>query len=229
MFCPQCGTGLGEGARGCAACGWTASRKTLWIVLGCIFGGLFLLCCGGSVLFGLRAKKAVESVNPPLVFLARVQVLQYAKKHGSLPETLEQAWEDPIEVKQEKGGTIRIGDGDVPTDTWGNAFRYTPNKDGTYEVRGAGPDGQFDGADDIVEKGSTSDDLDAMRKEIEVRFEQVGEAFLKAFWIDPEKIKEQKKARRGKAGDAPVAPKPPEEAPPPKPEGEGEKPPEPPK
>ncbi len=223
MFCPQCGTGLGEGARGCAACGWTSSRKTLWIVLGCIFGGLLLVCCGVGTLFFFRARTALESRNPPLVFLARVQVLQYGKKHGSLPESLEKAWEEPIDVRQEHGGNIRTEEGGAASDTWGNHLRYSPGKDGSYEVRSAGPDGQFDNADDIVEKGNLSDDLEAMKKEAEVRFEKIREAFMKALWIDPEKVKEGKKRRREKAGP-PEEPKPPEA--PPMPEDQGAKPPE---
>ncbi len=36
----------------------------------------------------------------------------------------------------------------MPTDPWGNEFRYTRRANG-YEIRSAGPDGQFDTDDDI--------------------------------------------------------------------------------
>jgi len=104
VFCPQCGTGLGEGARGCAACGWTSSRKTLWIVLGSIFGFLLLVCCGGVTFVGMRTKAAIEKVQKDLVpvgvLMNRIQVLNWAKKHGSLPADLGKAMEEPVEIGQ---------------------------------------------------------------------------------------------------------------------------------
>jgi len=38
----------------------------------------------------------------------------------------------------------------VPTDSWGNEFQYAVKGRGRFEVRSAGPDGQYGSADDIT-------------------------------------------------------------------------------
>ena len=67
MNCPQCATGLGEGAKACATCGWSASRRTLWIVLGCIFGFLCLVCCGAGTVLYFKMKKFAETIQEDAV------------------------------------------------------------------------------------------------------------------------------------------------------------------
>jgi len=42
-----------------------------------------------------------------------------------------------------------IRDGHMPKDAWGNDFQYTP-KEGSVEIRSAGPDTQMGTADDIT-------------------------------------------------------------------------------
>ena len=204
MFCPQCGAGLGEGARGCAACGWAASRKTLWIVLGSIFGLIFLVCCGAGTVVFFKAKKAGEiamtRLAPEIVFIARVQVLNYAKKHGSLPENLAKAQEEPLTGKGGEEITFQNGNEIGANDGWGHLLRYSPAKDGTYEVRSSGPDGTMDNADDVVEKGALTDDLEALKVEAAGRVQKAVQDMqgdiLKSFGVDPEKLKK----RHGRGG-----------------------------
>jgi len=40
----------------------------------------------------------------------------------------------------------------VKTDPWLKPLAYKPNDDGTFELRSAGPDGEFGTADDIAKK-----------------------------------------------------------------------------
>ncbi len=54
---------------------------------------------------------------------------------------------------------------ELQTDQWGNAFRYELSPDGsTFTLTTAGPDGQFDTADDLSLDSSMSDD--AMSQEL---------------------------------------------------------------
>ena len=197
MFCPQCGTQVGEGAKACAACGWTASRRTLWIVLGCICGFVFLVCCGAGTWFFMRARRAVEAMQGDIVPLqlavSRAQVVNYTRIHGKPPATLEEASSEAL--VSEKGEKVRIQfqNNQKAADMWGTAFRFTLNADRSFEVRSAGPDGKFDGADDIVEKGRLDDDLAALQKELEARSMRMGEGFIREFGIDPEKLREKNK------------------------------------
>ncbi|MCK6482245.1 MAG: hypothetical protein L6R43_19500, partial [Planctomycetes bacterium] len=200
MFCPQCGSQLGEGAKGCAACGWTSSRKTLWIVLGSIFGVLFLLCCGGATWVFFKAKKAVEiaqeKATPITVCYHRVSVINYAKARGKLPESLAEAAKETLVIEKDKGedgssGTVKIDmkSGGQDADTWQRPLRYTKNDgDGSFEVRSAGPDGVFDNADDIVERGNLSDDLEAAKKDFERKAKEFGREMVRGFGFNPDNV-----------------------------------------
>ncbi len=181
-YCPQCGTNLGEDARGCT-CGWRSSRRTLWIVLS-IVGGLLVLVCGGCLTISWLAIRGLQAhATPALLLQYRIQVVQYARTHGGvLPGTLEAALADPVEPPGEAPGApprrhrrIRLeGGGGRAVDSWLRGVRYTVRADGTFEIRSAGPDGAMDGPDDVVEVGRPGEDLDALGKELERRFEEVG-------------------------------------------------------
>jgi len=228
MNCPQGTASLGEGAKGCTSCGWAASKKTLWIVLGSILGVVFLACCGVGTWGFLRFKAAAEAIQdsstPVVVYYHRVAVLNYARKRGSLPVTLAQAAEEPLQVEKHGGGagsgeaveggeggegasggeggagdpasggegsekfTFKMQQNGQDVDGWQRPLRYTVLDETTYEVRSAGKDGVFDNEDDIVEAGSTADDLDAEMKELGRRGEQIGRDFLKALGVDPDRV-----------------------------------------
>jgi hypothetical protein len=209
MFCPQCGVELGGEAKSCASCGWSASRKTLWITIGCILGGLFLICCGIGTWGFLRMKRVAEQVATPLqVLYCRVAVVNYAKAHdGTLPDNLQAAMQEPLEGKQ--GEQIKVQfdnskmkNGEVP-DIFGTALRYVKGADGAFEVRSAGKDKAFDTADDVFEKGKAGEDLDALKKQLDSRAQDEFKNALKDFGVD---VKDK---GHSKAPDAPPPPPPP--------------------
>ncbi|HEU4394424.1 MAG TPA: hypothetical protein VFS92_02595 [Planctomycetota bacterium] len=209
MNCPQCNSDLPAGAGACVACGWSASRKTRWLVLGITAGVLFLLCCGVGTWLFFSMKAVFEKELPALhVAVLRAQVVNYAQKHGKAPESLAQATSEPVPIqkkrqKQNSSTTFQTSDG---PDIWGTQHRLTMNADRSFEVRGAGPDGIFDNADDFVEKGSLDDDLQALVREIEVRGEEMmAKAFFGIFGFD---------ADQGEPGSGTVVkPEPPPPAP----------------
>jgi len=218
--CPQCNSSLGEGARACAACGWTASRKTLWLVLGISAGVLFLLCCGVGTWFFFTIKKTVERELVPLqLAILRAQVVNYAQKHGKAPASLAEAASEPVSIKR-GNSTTQFQTNDEP-DLWGTRFRLTVEDGGKFEIRSAGPDGKFDNEDDMVETGALDDDLDAVVRAIEERTQRMGEEIIRPFGIDPAK-------HRPGSGEV-VRPEPPKTEPEPAPEppppagGDGEK------
>jgi hypothetical protein len=213
MNCPQCGTGLGEGAKACATCGWSASRKTLWIVLGCVFGFLFLVCCGAGTWFWFKIRKAVEAVQTDIVPLQiaiyRAQVVNYAKVRGTPPATLEEAGGVPLKLRSGQN----LESNQRATDVWQNPYRFEMKPDRTFEVRSAGPDKAFDTPDDLHESGSLDDDLEALQTNIHVLSQKMGESVIRAFGFDPDRL-------QGKhAGPEPVPPPapPPDPGPPPPP------------
>ncbi len=204
MACPQCGSELGEGAKSCAGCGWTKSRRTLWIVLGCILGFLFLVCCGAGTWFFLKMKKVGEAMVAEMVPIQlevlHAQVVNYAKKHGKPPATLEEAAAE--ELVGDKGEKVKIQfqNNQKTVDMWQRPIRYSPKPDRSFELRSAGLDGQFDNADDVVEKGTLDDDLPTLYRDIEDRTRRMGEGFIRALGVDPEKMEEK--------GDEPLETKP---------------------
>jgi hypothetical protein len=229
MNCPQCGTVLGAGAKACAACGWSAGRKTLWIVLGCIAGFFFLVCCGFGTWIFLSFRNigtyAEEAFGRELPFIARVQVVNWAAAHGGrLPESLAQAAEEPI--RGAGGKTIRMETGQhgAAQDIWGTALRYAPAADGTFEVRSAGPDRAFGGADDLVEKGSATEPLAPLKKELKTRFLKHMEEVMKRVPFLPAETRRQalEEVARDQGFDEPLEtpapPAPAEPAPAPGPE-----------
>lgn len=201
MLCPQCNTDLAQGAKGCAACGWKSSKKTLWIVLGCVAGFFVLLCCGIGTFFVLKVRKVAQSMQGEIVpiqlSVLHAQVVNYARIHGKAPATLEEAADAPLEGKNGEKVNIRFQSGQKTADMWGHEFRYAPAADRTFEIRSAGPDGKFDTPDDLSEKGSLDDDLNALQKDVEQRGKQMGQTFLKEFGVDPAKLEE-----KGGEGDA---------------------------
>lgn len=73
MYCENCGHKLNENNLYCADCGTKVNRvvievpkksnKTLWIVLGSVFGGMFLLAFIGIIFFILLMFSVNESVE----------------------------------------------------------------------------------------------------------------------------------------------------------------------
>jgi hypothetical protein len=233
VFCPQCGAQVGEGAKSCAACGWSSSRRTLWIVLGCVFGFLFLLCCGGGALvvswgnkFGKQVQGTVAQIQ---VKVHRAQVVAFAKKEGRLPKDLAESAKAGFKVRQRNRPgrpPIHVDTGTNTSDTWGNPLTYRPAADGTFEIRSSGPDGKVDTADDVVEKGSGADDLDRLEAEISDMGERLGEEAVKSLPFGMgkrilEQMEAERKAREGagptsvekEPGEKPPVEKPAETAP----------------
>ncbi len=246
MFCPQCGAALGEGASGCAACGWSSSRKTLWIVLGSVFALLCILCCGGFAFIGMKFKKAAEEMQekgtPAILAYHRLSVLNYAKKRGSLPDTLAKAAEeklvledhaadgaaggaagdpgdpaDPGDPPLPRGKTsikFRMQENGLDLDSWQRPLRYAPGEAGVYEIRSAGPDGNFDTGDDLTVQGSTDDDLGDVTREFQRQSTAIGRQFMESIGLDPDRVgKEDAEPAPAPPAPAPPAPAPP--APPP--------------
>ena len=186
MNCPQCNSNLGEGAKACAACGWSSSRKTLWLVLGISAGALFLLCCGVGTWFFFSMKAVVEKELPGLqVVILKAQVVNYAQKHGKAPENLAQATSEPVLIKKGTNSSSTFQANDGP-DMWGTHHRLTVNADRSFEVRSAGPDKTFDNEDDIAATGTLDDDLQLLVRDIEVKSEEMGKAFVRQFGVDPD-------------------------------------------
>ena len=65
-------------------------------------------------------------------------IREYRRDHGRLPERLEQLLSPAGSLPSE-----------VNVDAWGHSFLYTPRGEG-YEIRSAGPDGNFGTDDDMV-------------------------------------------------------------------------------
>lgn len=195
MNCPQCATGLGEGAKACATCGWSASRRTLWIVLGCIFGFLCLVCCGAGTFLYFKMKKVMEAVQgdvvPLQVSILRAQVVNFARAKGKPPATLEEAAGEPMIGRNGEKVEIKFQNDNRTSDMWQRPFRFSVKDDRTFEVRSAGPDGQFDDADDIFEKGSLDDDLPALQEAIKEKGRRLGESAVRAFGLDPKNLEEK--------------------------------------
>lgn len=218
MFCPQCGVEAGEGATTCAACGWKKSGSTLWLVLGIVFGFLFLVCCGLGTWGIIKAKKAVEAMQDEIVPLQlsilHMQVVNYAKVHGKAPATLEEAAAEPMVSKEGEKIEIKFQNKGKTADFWQHPIRFTTAPDRSFEVRSAGPDGKFDNADDLVEKGTLDDDIAVLQKDVEARVEKMGKGFMKEFGVDVDELERKSRERREKEtkkdgpGDAPPAPAP---------------------
>jgi hypothetical protein len=192
MQCPQCNTELGEGAKACATCGWSASKKTLWIVLGSIAAFIFLVCCGLGTWGYMKAKKVVEAVQgditPLQIKLLHAQVANYAQKKGRAPATLEEAAAEPLVGKSGEKVQINMQSNNKAADMYGHAIRFTQNPDRSFEVRSAGKDGTFDNGDDVFEKGTLDDDLNALIAEIEVLGKKMRDSVVRAFGGDPSKL-----------------------------------------
>jgi len=183
-MCPQCGLGLGEGAKGCASCGWKSSSRNVIVILLVVFGILALLCGGMLVWLGIQAKKGLEVFaehGTPVGLLAqKVRVLQYAREKGSLPKTLGEA-ADATDEDEESALEVNDEQGRRFLDGWFQAVRYTAREDGTFEIRSGGPDKQMDTADDVVANGTVGEDIAAARAELRRRKKELGKSFQEKF------------------------------------------------
>jgi len=201
MNCPQCATGLGEGAKACATCGWSQSRRTLWIVLGCVLGFLLLACCGAGTYLLILGKKFAEGAQeefvPVQVILLRTQVVNYAKVKGEAPKTLGEAAAVPLVSGTGEKVEIRIESGNQAVDRWQRPFRFTMNPDRTFEVRSSGPDGQFDNADDVFEKGSLDDDLQAVAAMVGELLELPSATVITEFSVESGRVTAQREIEGG--------------------------------
>ena len=75
-------------------------------------------------------------------------------KHGVTVNAISQANAVIEGYRAEKGALPNEGVGqnliNAQKDAWGKTLRYKPKPDGAYDIRSAGPDGQFDTLDDIT-------------------------------------------------------------------------------
>lgn len=189
MNCPQCNTTLGEGAKACATCGWSGSRKTLWIVLGCIAGFLFLVCCGVGTWLFMKGKQFVSGMQEDLVPLTitmhHAQVANYAQKKGKVPATLQEAMSEPLVIRNGESIKVQTGQNGSAMDAYGRPIRFTMNADRTFEIRSPGKDGVMDNADDVAEKGTLDDDVPTLVKRVEDQFRKIQEKAIRTFGGDP--------------------------------------------
>ena len=107
-------------------------------------GGIFLtvLIYGSLFYFGMVATSGPfadlrTQMMPNLLNTDAGQITLYKQKNGKLPEKL---------------SDIPSGQNNffVPIDVWGTGIFYKPNKDGSFELRSAGPDKILNTSDDIV-------------------------------------------------------------------------------
>jgi hypothetical protein len=126
--------------------GTTRTGMVLGIVGTCIgLAGLL-----GVVLFGLTPAGKKVWTREEDERRARVQmddlaaaVQAYEEEHDALPPTLEQLTRDP---GPERGGRLDL----IPSDPWGNAFRYRPFGRSLFTLRSDGLDGLPNTGDDVV-------------------------------------------------------------------------------
>jgi hypothetical protein len=196
MQCPQCNTTLGEGAKACATCGWSGSRKTLWIVLGCIAGFLFLVCCGIGTWLFMKGKQFVsgvqEEIVPLTMTLHHAQVANYAQKRGKAPATLQEAMTETLVIRNGESIKVQTEKNGSAMDAYGRPIRFTMNADRTFEIRSAGKDGAMDTPDDVAEKGTLDDDVPTLVKRVEDQFRdfqvKMQEKAIRTFGGDPSKL-----------------------------------------
>ncbi|MHC4923709.1 MAG: zinc ribbon domain-containing protein [Planctomycetota bacterium] len=190
--CPQCNTQLGEGAKSCAACGWTRSKSKIWIILGSIFGVLALLCCAGMAWIGAKGMKVAEVVQTKgtVVQLKRlkVQVLSWSAKNDGLPDDLTVVMSEAVDVEldqetRDASAKVNVQTAEGNMDMWQTAIQYTKNEDGSFELRSAGADQAFNTEDDFVEAVAASETLAAAKDDLRVHMKELVEA-MKAVMED---------------------------------------------
>jgi hypothetical protein len=101
-----------------------------------IYGGLFYFAFVDKtgIFSGLKIRLASQIIEQDAG-----QIALYRLENGQLPKTL-------AEMPTSRDTPF------VKTDPWLKPLAYKPNDDGTFELRSAGPDGEFGTADDIAKK-----------------------------------------------------------------------------
>jgi len=100
-----------------------------------LYGGLFYF--GFVAKTGIYAEMKIKLASQAMMGTAG-QIALYKLRNGHLPETLR-------EIDTERDKYV------MTFDPWFKPLVYKPNADGTFELRSAGPDGEFDTEDDIVQ------------------------------------------------------------------------------
>lgn len=128
--------GLFKSPRGFALAGFVlGGLGSLWILFVTAIAGIII---GLPILAGIR----IPEVSTPIRILVGSGIVEeYKAEHGRLPDLAE--WEKLVE-----SSWITMTDG------WDQAFQYTLDENGLFEIRSAGPDGEFGTEDDI-----TSDEI----------------------------------------------------------------------
>ena len=109
-------------------------------MFGTLLGGLgtaFLLLWGWGVVAGINAvDTAVKSDETEVAMRTAVaKIEEYRQEYRQLPEGVE--------------GNVLLIEAEL-NDAWGQSLRYEPIDKGQYAVRSAGPDQEFDTADDLT-------------------------------------------------------------------------------
>lgn len=119
--------------------GFTLIEVLLVVVIIGILAAVAVPRLGGRV-----QQSQISSARSSIAAIA-LAVDLYEVDNGQYPQSLRNLIERGSEPNW-NGPYLR--EARVPTDPWGNEFRYT-RRDSGYEIRSAGPDGQFDTDDDI--------------------------------------------------------------------------------
>ena len=100
-----------------------------------LYGGLFYF--GFVATFGPYASLKIGLASQ-IIRTDAGQIALYKQQHGQFPRTL-------ADMPTGRDATF------VAFDPWLKPLAYKLNADGTFELRSAGPDGEFNTADDIAE------------------------------------------------------------------------------
>jgi hypothetical protein len=181
MNCPACNASVDDSAKTCAACGWKKSGSSIWIWILAIVGVLGLACAGFLTWGYFKVRGVMADATPMMLHTYRYQVVVHAKANrGILPKVLAEA----VTPGQGAPGTPTVtakGNSGSNLDGWMNPVRYTPNEDGTFEIRSAGADATMDTADDIAVTGSVKDSLKVLELETRLEALRMGRSALAKF------------------------------------------------
>jgi hypothetical protein len=117
------------------------NKTPIWLGAGGIafsvvlYGSLFYFgfVAKTGVFADLRVKLATQVIKNDAG-----QIALYKLQHGHLPKTL-------ADIPSSRDAPF------MTSDPWLKPLAYKPNDDGTFELRSAGPDGEFNTADDIAQ------------------------------------------------------------------------------
>ena len=124
-----------RGARGSAS-GFTLIEVLLVVAI------LGILATVVVVNFGGQSEKAKKSATKASIAAICTAIQSYEVQLGKYPTSLRDLTVD--------SDAMRAPLDRVPTDSWGAEFQYTDKGHGRFEVRSAGPDGQFGSEDDLT-------------------------------------------------------------------------------